>query len=117
VDRSIRRLNEAGFTVLGNYPDNKAEEADLQEQLDLEAAAKQVRALAPLESEDTKRALGEWVASEDLSLLVWFARPDPAKPRVLAHLIAPAAPAGADREQIGASRAVMDVGMRALRPE
>src|SRR5262249_50485088 len=105
AEQAIRRLQEAGFTVLGNFPGNQVEEIDLQHQLDLEAAAKQVRGLSPLTADDTQQSLGEWVASEDLGLLVWFSRIDPAKPAVQAHLFAPISDAGADDEEKDAARA------------
>lgn len=115
VSRAIQRLTDAGFTVLGNYPENKAEEVDLQQQLDLEAAAKQLRALSPLDADDTQRSLGEWTESEGLGLLVWFNKPDPAKAGVQAHVFSPQTAPGADAKTWDAGTAALRVGVRVLR--
>jgi hypothetical protein len=117
AEQAIQRLQAAGFKVLGNFPGNKAEEVDLQSQLDLEAAAKQVRGLSPLTTDDTQQALGEWVASEELGLLVWFSRVDPGKPAVQAHLFSPMSAPGADDEEKDAARAAMMAGVRAMKGE
>lgn len=115
VERAIKRLRDAGFTVLGNYPDNPAEEPDLQEQLDLEAAAKQVRGLSPLTAEDTRRELADWVIANNLDLLVWFTRVDPAKPAVQAHFFSAAEARNIDRDTRADARNLVGTGMQVMR--
>src|SRR5207237_1518258 len=109
AQRAIERLRSAGFVVLGNYPGQKGEEADLQEQLNVEASVKGVRGLAPLSASDVRAALCSWVSGQEgLSLLVWFSREDPAKPAVQANIFGP-------RLESGRGREALDAGVRAVR--
>jgi hypothetical protein len=112
--KTVERLKAAGFLVLGNYPGNKAEEADIQEQLDLEANVKQIRGLTPLTADDLRQSLCRFVAEEDLGLLVWFSREDPAKPAVQAHLFAASTGPGEENEK---SKAALQAGIRAVQGE
>jgi hypothetical protein len=107
LESAVARLKETGFEVLGNYPGNEAEELDQQHQLDLEAAARQLRGLAPLSAPDVRDLLREWVAQEGLDLLVWFDKSDPAKPTVRANFF-PAM----DGDH---ATAVLSAGLRAVR--
>src|SRR5262249_2746893 len=76
--------------VLGNYPGNTAEADEIVQQDELAAGARGVRNLGPLTAPDTSASLSHWVADQDdLSLLIWFAKPDPEKAAVQAYLFSP----------------------------
>lgn len=115
INTAIERLAAAGFEVLGNYPGNPAEEADVQEQLDLEVQAKQARGLGLLDAADTTERLSAWLADEtDLSLLVWFARVDPQGGAVKYFVVSPRQDPGAGERDKSGARAALNAGMVAL---
>lgn len=110
INAAIDRLKAAGFVVLGNYPGNNSEEVDLQQQLDLEVAAKAARGLGQLDSDDVSAHLSDWVAEHpDLALLVWFTRTDPNTQAVKFSVVAP-------RSHSEDSRAVFQAATHVLRP-
>jgi hypothetical protein len=90
IAAAITRLHDAGFVVLGNYPGNTAGAEESREQDELAASARAIRNLAPLSAPDTSELLSIWVADQpDLSLLVWFTKPDPEKSAVQAYVFSP----------------------------
>ncbi len=74
IASAIERLRASGLDLQGNYAGNPASPERLQKQLDLDAEAKMVRALAPLDDPTLGARLSDWLGGSDLSGLVWFAR-------------------------------------------
>ena len=77
VAAAVKRLEKAGFAIVGNHPGSTAvpPPGEREAEIQLEAEARRVRDMGSLEDADVSKRLSGWLGeSGELSLLVWFAK-------------------------------------------
>ncbi|MFM9995982.1 MAG: protein kinase domain-containing protein [Phycisphaerales bacterium] len=113
---SVRdRLAAAGFTLIGNFWGNPAAGEELEEQNTLETSLRTERGVAPLESDETRRLVGRWLAAENAAdLLVWLEASKQSPSGVRAHLFVPALDPESDGPGVARAERMRSLVQRSL---